>query len=235
MTSEQLHEAMNELDDELIEEVEAVRSKPRKLPRRAAYGIAAAACFCVLSVALLVMQMHRLSQPLDKELTGESNHNTTVNTELGTETTVTEPYLDSDNGIGTTTVQAGEATDVNMATTTKKVPHTIGTSGSANSMERPTAVVRITSWDDNGFRGVVIRGEDTDAVAAGEPVTVAFMENIGFEVNDGKYVTFNCHAPTEGDFPIDSIVKVQFVRKSVGTEGESVLHADVVGVGAVIE
>ena len=235
MTSEQLHEALNELDDKLIEEAETVRNKPRRLPRRSAYGIAVAACFCVAAVALLAMKMHRLSQLLDKEPTGESAYTAASHTELGTETTVTEPYLDGDNGTDTTTVQAGAATDINTVMTTNMTPHTMGTSASLNLAERPTAIVRITAWDGNGFRGVVIRGEDTDAVTAGEAVTVAFMENIGFEVNDGKYVTFNCHAPTEEDFPIDSVVKVQFVRRSVGAEGESVLYADVVGFEAVSE
>ncbi len=226
MTIELLHEALNGLDDALVEEVAALRVRPRRMTHRIAYPVAIAACFCIMSVVLLVTRFGEMWQPIDKGTDGEIGHATDINTAITEikpeDDIVTEPYLDGSPG-STTTVLAGNA----APTKTTARPQTA---------ERPTALVRITRWKKDGFVGVVTGAEDTDVLKSGDIVTVQFAENIGFEVTEGDYVTFYCHAPTEEDFPVDSVVKVRFKSKPVADQVEDdavVLYAE--GIGAMEE
>lgn len=228
MTSELLHEALGDLDDALIEEVEAMRSKPRKMPRRAIYAVTVAACVCVVSVALLAVHIDRLRQPLDMGTDGSSGSPEDINTEVEPGEIKTEPYLD--NSVGTTTVQAGNAGTTASTKTTSQ--------GQTQIIERPTVIVRITQWNDGGFTGKVTALGDTTAVTVGDTVTVQFAENMGFEVTTNGLVTYHNRVPTEEDLPIDTVVHVRFTSLTgddQATDDGKVLCAEAIGIKAVIE
>lgn len=216
MSCDRLHDALNELDDALIEEVEALRGKPRSVRRRWVRPVAVAACFCVMAMTLLAIQAYDLWKTPDTSTQGGDDAAGTVDgstgeethvTEIQPEVTVTEPYLD-----GSTTIPVvGNATQ----------PTKTGTGALTQIVEKPAVKMRIVNWDENGFVGVITEHVDTDVFAIGSKVTVRFLEHTGFEVTEGEFVSYHTRVPTEDELPIDSEVTVQIKETSVPDQGES--------------
>ena len=63
MNAHNLHDALNQLDDKLLEEVDKRRAKPKSTSRLWRRGLAAAACLCVIAVSVLAVNELRPITP----------------------------------------------------------------------------------------------------------------------------------------------------------------------------
>ena len=63
MNANNLHDALNQLDDKLIEEVDKLRAKPKSRGRLWRRGLAAVACLCIIAVSVLAVNELRPVTP----------------------------------------------------------------------------------------------------------------------------------------------------------------------------
>lgn len=77
----------------------------------------------------------------------------------------------------------------------------------------PTVYIRIREWAENGFIGVVedASGPDAGNIASGTTLTVYFDENTNIVMQtDGQLCRWEERMPTEEDFPVGTLVWVQY-------------------------
>ncbi|MBE5948356.1 MAG: hypothetical protein E7261_04925 [Lachnospiraceae bacterium] len=223
MKQEQIHDALNLLDDDLIEAVDALRGneelndnsfreksfeknkEKRNIPWLKYMSIAA--CLCVVILGAFALRNYKYNMP------GNDKCNSVD------DTTANDEDLDSmvnDDGLtgGPNDGLDGEVVD--GATT--DFPDAGATDVGANIGEVPSVLVRIDTWREDGFAGVVAGIVDTDIFSVGADIRVFFNEDIsvGIKTNDG--MRFKKGAPDKADFPVGSIVRVQFVKREQATE-----------------
>lgn len=218
MKQEQIHDALNLLDDDLIEAVDVLRDnegvngnsfreqsfaknkEKRNIPWMKYMSLAA--CLCVVIFGTFVWQHYREDFPNDDKC--DSVGNTTVNDE------------DLDGMVNNDGLTGGPSDGLDGEVVDGAAPD--GTQDGAidvniNLGEVPSVLVKIDAWKEEGFEGVVAGIVDTDIFDVGADIRVIFNENIsvGIKTNDG--MRFEKGAPDNADFPVGSIVRVQFVKR----------------------
>lgn len=91
--------------------------------------------------------------------------------------------------------------------------------------EVPTVILRIESWNDNGFTAVVEGNVDSETFVIGQTVQVEFSHNACIEVVEDELVTVTRQMPTEEYFPAGTLVQVRFVFFEVDT---GIIHAEAI-------
>lgn len=86
--------------------------------------------------------------------------------------------------------------------------------------ERPSVLVRIDKWEENGFAGTVWKTVDTDLYPVGTPVTVCFEKNAQLAVTEDTIIRYTHHTPGTRPFAEGSVVQVLF-RTAAAPEGVS--------------
>lgn len=86
------------------------------------------------------------------------------------------------------------------------------------AVERPSVLVRIDKWEENGFAGTVWETVDTDLYPVGTPVTVRFEENAQLAVTEDTTVRYTHHTPGGRPFAEGTVVQVLF-RAAAAPEG----------------
>lgn len=92
-------------------------------------------------------------------------------------------------------------------------------------MRMASLLVRIDTWQENGFTATVDGIVDTDIFPVGTVLTVEFEENIRIVQTDGEVISCTRRTPTKEDFPAGSTVQVMFhirdgviFAEQIGTE-----------------
>lgn len=91
--------------------------------------------------------------------------------------------------------------------------------------EAPCVILRIESWNDNGFTAIVEQIADSEAFTVGQTVQVAFFPNACMEVVEEDLVTVTRQMPSEEYFPVGSLVLVRYVYISDDT---GIIHAEAI-------
>lgn len=78
------------------------------------------------------------------------------------------------------------------------------------AVERPSVLVRIDKWEENGFAGTVWGTVDTDLYPVGTLVTVRFEKNIQLAVTEDTTVRYTHHTPGTRPFAEGTVVQVLF-------------------------
>lgn len=226
MKQEQIHDALNLLDDDLIEAVDALRvnedlndnsfreqsftknKERRNIPWMKYMSLAA--CLCVVILGAFALRDYEENMPGNDKC--NSVDDTTVNDE------------DLDGMVNDDGLTGGPGNSLDGATTdfTDDGATDIG----INIGEVPSVLVRIDAWQEDGFVGTVAGIVDTDIFSVGADIRVIFNENISVGIKTNGGMRFEKGAPDKADFPVGSIVRVQFVRREQATEGtDNTKHA----------
>lgn len=231
MKQEQIHDALNLLDDDLIEAVDALRGneglndnsfreqsfaknkEKRNMPWIKYMSVAASFCLVFLGAFALQQFKEHFSDNdkvdsigntygNDEDLDGMTNSDgLTGGPGHGLDGEIAEGDVNGNDDGATTDFPDDGATDIGV-----------------NIGEVPSVLVRIDTWQEDGFAGVVAGIVDTDVFSVGADIRVFFNEDIsvGIKTNDG--MRFEKGAPDKADFPVGSIVRVQFVKREQTTE-----------------
>ncbi len=223
MKQEQIHDALNLLDEDMIQAVEELRDKSETRKPWMKY-MSLAACLCVVILGAFAWQQIRQNFP-DNDKVGDAA-NTYGNDEDF------DGMLEGDGLTGGPShgldgeVAEGE-TGGNNDGATADFPDDGTTDININIGEVPSVLVRIDAWMEDGFAGVVAGLVDTDVFDVGADIQVIFDDNISVCIPVAGGMTFETGAPDKNDFPVGSIVRVQFVKSeqaSAGT-GDATGHA----------
>jgi len=209
MNSEQIHEALNYLDDDLILSVERLRTGNR--PGRKHWR-SIAACLCLLVAgAFAVRELGLFSTTPTPPDNGITPTNATQANPTDAPTTPTGAGI-TDGSQGTSQVDE---------TTSPLTPTGI-------LVEQPSIWITISAWEDSGFLGEVSGLVDTDSIPVGTAVAVQFTENIGVDILEGNVICWIPGAPDADDFPVGSTVCVRFCRSDTHSDSSVTLYAEAV-------
>ena len=220
MKQEQIHDALNLLDDDLIEAVDDLRDKAglnealfkersnsqKKQKTPWIKYMSVAACLCVAVLGAFVWRHYEAKDSAKNKYDGVSDTDGSNKT--------TEGNTSNDSLTGNAPDQ-----ELDGATPDGTLEETVD--GSISVVEVPSVLVRIDAWTENGFKGVVAGIVDTDIFSVGAGICVVFNENIRVTIKTEEYMKFEGGAPDKRDFPVGSVVRVQFVKHEQATEGAS--------------
>ena len=187
MRQDIIHDALQLLDDDIIEAVENLRSgTPKK--RVSLHWLSAAACLCIATVVLFAAwKFVQIPFDMQKEDAAKSEG--------------CDNIVDEENGF------------------------------TIENCERPSLLLKITSWKADGFIGTVAGILDTDIYPVGTELTVLFSDAISYFPEEGCVSQEG--APASTDFPVGTTVWVQFYgapenAMEAGTE-EPIIFAESIG------
>lgn len=83
--------------------------------------------------------------------------------------------------------------------------------------EVPSVLLRIDTWQENGFTATVEEIVDTDIFPVGTQLTVEFAQDIRVLERNGETVSCTERTPTQADFPAGSVVHVMFGLRDQST------------------
>ena len=205
MNADQVHDALNYLDADLIQSVEHLRNRVKKIRTR---WVAVAACFCLLATGAFAAKRLGLlpidQTPPDAGLT-PTNATPTNATQVGTAAT----------GASSATADGSDSTGATQSPT-------------ASLEDHPSILITISQWQDSGFLGEVAGIIDTDAFPVGTAVSVQYTEDFAVEALDGDMLYWVYGPPDTADFPVGSTVRVQFCRSNTHWDGSVTLYAEVI-------
>ena len=147
MNANNLHDALNQLDDKLIEEVDKLRAKPKSRRRLWRRGLAAVACLCIIAVSVLaVNELRPVTPDSDPRPTTSQIENRPANADA--------PTVDLMEGISAATVTttddltAGNAALTDFAVRLFKASEESG----KNTLISPLSVVSALAMTANGAK-----------------------------------------------------------------------------------
>ncbi len=147
MNANNLHDALNQLDDNLIEEVDKLRAKPKSRGRLWQRGLAAAACLCIIALSVLaVNELRPVTPDSNPEPITSQIENRPANAEA--------PTVDLMEGISAATVTttddltAGNAALTDFAVRLFKASEESG----KNTLISPLSVVSALAMTANGAK-----------------------------------------------------------------------------------
>lgn len=215
MNIDNLHDALGLLDDELIEEVEALRNKGKvQAHSRSKRGVLRYVSLAA-SVLLCVVSVYVVGGFLLNVLTGgkKSDSSAIVGEDLaikGESSTIesdqdTAPPQDSSTESENTSAATGEA---------KSEAHEI--------------IVEVTELLNAGFVGVIKKSADTETYTEGTQLTVLMIEKDSVGGNSTIDVQHLTDELSDVAFPVGSVVIVRFMNQDVVDTGseEIMLYAD---------
>ena len=217
MNIDNLHDALNLLDDELIEEVEVLRSERKvQVQRRSKKWILryASLAACVL---LCVVCVYAVGGFFLNVLTGGKKS-------------------DNSAGVGADSSIKGESATIETEqdalqpqdSVTKSENESTAT-GEAKS-EAHEIIVEVTELINAGFVGVIKKSADTETYTEGTKLTVLMIEKDSVGGNSTIDVQHLTDELSDVAFPVGSVVIVRFMNQDVVDTGseEIMLYADLV-------
>lgn len=209
MNSEQIHDALNYLDEDLILSVEQLRNGSRKIRKQWA---AIAACLCLLITGAFAARGFGLF-PISQTPPTPTNATPTNATQATPTDAPTTP-----TGAGVTDGSQG----------TSQVDETTSPLAPTGILECPSILITISAWENSGFLGEVSGFVDTDSIPMGTTVAVHFTSNISTDVLHGNVLYWTPGAPDADDFPVGSTVCVRFCRSDTHSDNSVTLYAEAV-------
>lgn len=207
MNHEKIHDALNLIDDSMIEEVDRLRASGRKSRKLRISLISAAACLCILLLGVAITASSGLLRP--DNVVSDSAY-----------PEITENRNNSDKTDGEY--------------------YTFGNSGSPDYAapqpdETPSVLVKISSWQDDGFTGTVAGIVDTTKYSVGTQVKVIMGEHICIVTPANNGYHYTQRTPEPADFPAGSVVRVQFGSSAIKAQDNDNSSAQIILYAEAIE
>ncbi|MBE6573876.1 MAG: hypothetical protein E7652_05735 [Ruminococcaceae bacterium] len=207
MRPEKLHDALNYLDDDLIESADIRRNNSSKAKPWLKI-LPLAACFCIITVAAFAAYNSGYfdSTNISEEPT-ETENKSGYKEELA-------PSLPSENeGIPDEApppdkVTKNESVIIESADGESDMSDNI--ESESESEELPSFGVSVFEWTEDGFNAVISEITDTEIFPVGTKIKVIFDDrcNIGIKTENGYKIIEK--QPSEKDFPIGTKATVLF-------------------------
>lgn len=220
MNIDNLHDALNLLDDELIEEVEVLRNKRNLEAQRRMRkwvsrwtGVAASLLLCFVSI-------YAIGSLLSKGFGGNKKSDTSTSI-VGEDASIeSENKGNADDKDHFEQVTDGSGSDDNKST---------GTGESTSDAREIT--VEVTALVREGFVGIVKESADNELYAVGTELTVVLPEEYQIPGNGETNVGHKDQELVDVAFPVGTVVIVRFmmqenIEPNDGTETTNILYAD---------
>lgn len=219
MRPDKLHDALNYIDDDLIESADRRRSTNSK---KAWFRIIpVAACLCIILTGILAAQ-HKGIFHKDSFVAPENEM------EAAPENVPNQPTEEQvpagnipipDNS----THEADDDGDMNAENADGAAPES-----SPESEELPDFIIKIEEWDGESIYAVITEHTSTDILPIGTRVKVIFGDQCYVCLPDATgYYTDSIALPTSEDFPAGTTATVQFYKWEE-TNGEIILYSGMI-------
>lgn len=205
MNIENIHDALNFLDDDLIEAVDKLRNDAKEQKewtnkRKVTWvrWLSVAACLCIVASIYITDGFSLMS------FKGASSDSVQMKDES-----------DSTSAENESKEVAGENSTAEVEVETDKDQIT-----DKSTVEMPSVLIEIVSWQENGFVGTVAGIVDTNIYAVGTEVVVKFSETVFIGEAIDNEMQYREGIPNSTDFPEGSVVSVQFYESETITDDE---------------
>ena len=215
MNIDNLHDALNLLDDDLIHEVDVLRSEGMQQKIKGSRKwivrwMSLAACFVIFLVSA-----YAVSTLLLRGFGGAKKSDSSVMVEENTTIKGDSPTTEEDKEALPSQDSSTESENASAA------------SGEAKS-EAHEIIVEVTELINAGFVGVIKKSADTETYTEGTKLTVLMMEKDSTGGNSTIDVQHLTDELSDVAFPVGSVVIVRFMNQDVVDTGseEIMLYAD---------
>lgn len=221
MNIDNLHDALNLLDDDLIEEVDGLRSERKiQTQKRSRKWVARWTSFAAAFV-LFVVSAYAVGALWMRGFGGAKKSDSSVMVEENTTIKGDSPTTEEDKE-ALPSQEGSTVTDNSSAVT-----------GESKSEAREIKV-EVTELKNEGFIGVIKESADTETYTVGTELKVVLMEDKWLMAGDAIDVQHKDYVTDDVAFPVGSVVIVRFMpqentRPNDGTDTENteyILYAD---------
>lgn len=210
MNIDNLHDALNQLDDDLIQEVEVLRSERRQQTKKRGGKWIVRWTSLAAGFVIFVVSAYAVSTLFLRGFGGSKKSDSSVMVE--------ENIKEESAGVGEdnndSAQQQGNVVSDNTSVAT----------GESKTQESKTEAyevkVEITSWQKDGFTGIVKESADTETYTVGTELTVLLNENNTVGDNSAIGMKHNDDLFDSTEFPVGSVVIVRFMMQG-NTESSS--------------
>ncbi len=212
MNIDNLHDALNLLDDELIEEVEVLRNKRNLEAQRSIRKWVSRWARVAASLLLCFVSVYTVGSLFLKGFGGNKKSDTSTGI-VGEGTSIeSENKGNADDKDRFEEVTDGSGVDENTSTGT----------GEATSDAREIKV-EVTALVREGFVGIIKESADTELYTVGTELTVVLPEEYLIGENGTTNVEHKDHEVGDVAFPVGTVVIVRFMEKE-GTDTSNIEH-----------
>ncbi len=227
MNIDNLHDALNLLDDDLIQEVDVLRSERKQQGRRHSRKWSVRWTSLAAGFVLFIVSAYAVGALWMRGFGGAKKSDSSVMVEENTvgdhikEESIVDKTGDADEN-AMPSQQESTVTDNSSAVT-----------GESKSEAREIKV-EVTELKNEGFIGVIKESADTETYTVGTELTVVLMEDKWLVEGDAIDVQHKDYVTDDVAFPVGSVVIVRFMlqentRPNNGTDTantEFILYAD---------
>ena len=221
MNIDNLHDALNLLDDDLIEEVDGLRSERKLQTKKRSRKWVARWTSLAAAFVLFVVSAYAVGALWMRGFGGAKKSDSSVIVEENTTNKGESSTIEEDTEASPTQKES-TVTDNSSAAT-----------GESKS-EACEIKVEVTELKNEGFVGVIKESADTETYTVGTELTVVLMEDKWLVEGDTIDVQHKDYVTDDVAFPVGSVVIVRFMpqentRPNGGTDTENteyILYAD---------
>ena len=205
MKEEKIHDALNFLDNDMIEQVDKLRNIGTERKSYWTKGLAMAACICLIFGGIFAYGIHK-----DK---GKPNGD--GGTVASGEKTDSQ-FSGAQGDFGNSTNEQISSMDKNQVDVA-----TLTGNGSEQEVKFPRVLVEILEWEEGQLLGKILDKKDADMFEIGSDISVYWEDYIvlvAYTEGYGKYLYRNYGAPTQEQFPVGSSIMVDVDSYEVKAE-----------------
>ena len=227
MNIDNLHDALNLLDDNLIEEVEGLRSERKQQTKKHSRKWVARWTTLAAAFVLFVVSAYAVGALWMRGFGGAKKSDSSVMVEENT----VKDNIKEENVVD----NAGDA-DENVMSSQQESTVTDNSSAATGESKSEACEIKVevTELKNEGFVGVIKESADTETYTVGTELTVVLMEDKWLVEGDAIDVQHKDYVTDDVAFPVGSVVIVRFMpqentRPNGGTDTENteyILYAD---------
>lgn len=227
MNIDNLHDALNLLDDDLIHEVEMMRSERKQQTIKRSRKWIARWTSLAAGFVLFAVSVYAVSNLFLKGIGSAKKSDSSV---------MVEEYTDKDNIKEETAVDTTGDADGNAMPSQQESTVTDNSSAvtGESKSEACEIKVEVTELKNEGFVGVIKESADTEKYVVGTELTVVLLEDKWLVEGDAIDVQHKDYLTDDVAFPVGSVVIVRFMPQentspNYGTDTantEIILYAD---------
>lgn len=213
MNIDNLHDALNLLDDDLIHEVDVLRSEGKQNNRRYSRKWIVRWTSLAAGLVLFVVSAYAVSALWLKGFGGAEKSDSSVMVE--------------ENMVGENIKEESAEVETDNNAMPSHQESTVNDNSSVVTGESKTEAyevkVEITAWMQEGFIGIIKESDYTDVYTVGTELTILLNEQDSEGETSAIGVQHKDNAEDDAEYPVGSVVVVRFMKQE---NTEFVLYAD---------
>lgn len=213
MNIDNLHDALNLLDDDLIHEVDALRSEGKQNNRRYSRKWIVRWTSLAAGLVIFVVSAYAVSTLFLRGFGGAKKSDSSVRVE--------------ENMVGENIKEESAEVETDNNAMPSHQESTVNDNSSVVTGESKTEAyevkVEITAWMQEGFIGIIKESDYTDVYTVGTELTILLNEQDSEGETSAIGVQHKDNAEDDAEYPVGSVVVVRFMKQE---NTEFVLYAD---------